>query len=241
LFRNHYTSAIFASILLASCANAAALVTSTFASGTEGWDSYSFIDNGEPEFIQVSRGTPYAVTYNPAGPYISEQDQDDGWQYFRAGPAFLGNQLAALGGTFVYSIARLDTFDDAIDPMQGPPVALAGDGLVLAYLGNVPVPNSTFTSNVIPLTANGSWVIDNADGTFGPAATQAQFSAALSDLTGLYILGDWFIGAGPINGDTYGIENVSLNAGPASATPEPATFYLLGGALLGLAMLRKIK
>jgi hypothetical protein len=242
LFRNHFTSAIFASLIWASCANADALATSTFASGTEGWDSFSFVDNGEPEFSQLSRGTAYAVTYNPGvSPYISEQDPDEGWEYFRAGPAFLGDQLAALGGTFVYSIARTDTFDLNPNPVEPPPVAIAGDGLVLAYIGPVPVPTSVFTAETIPFAASSSWVIDNVDGSLGAAATPTQFSAVLSDLTGIYILGDWFFGAGPINGDTYGIENVSLNAGPATATPEPATVSLLGGALLGLAILRKIK
>ncbi len=240
--RNHNRLAIFASICLASFASAGTLVSTTFASGTEGWDSFSFVDNGEPEFNRAYGGSS-PVTYNPAvdgaDAYISAQDPDEGWQYFRAGPAFLGDQLAALGGTFVFDIARLDQFDDAINDPEPPPVAIASGSLVLVYTGSVPVPTSVFTTDTIPLEANGSWMIsDPGTGAIGAAATEAQLSTALSNLTGIYILGDWFFGAGPVNGDTYGITDVSLN-GPVSATPEPVTALLCGGALLGLLMLRR--
>jgi Laminin B (Domain IV) len=238
--QHFYKSAFFASVCLVTCAHAGTLAMSTFTSGTEGWDSYSFVDNGEPEFTRAFDGS-YPVTYNPAvggaSAYISAQDPDQGWQYFRAGPAFLGNELAALDGTFAFSIARLDTFDDAMNSPEPPPLAIAGGNLVLAYIGSVPAPTSAFTTDTIPLAANGSWVIDNVDGSFGAAATQAQLSTVLSNLTGIYILGDWFFGAGPTDGDIYGIANVSLNAGPVSATPEPATALLLGVALVALVVL----
>lgn len=229
--------------MLASCAGAATIATSTFSSGTEGWDSYSFVDNGEPEFNRAYGGS-FPVMYNPAvgssSPYISAQDPDEGWEYFRAGPAFLGDQLAALGGIFVFNIARLDTFADAMNSPEPPPVALASGNLILVYTGSVPVPTSIFATDTIPLNADGSWSIsDPGTGAIGAAATQAQLSTVLSNLTGLYILGDWFFGAGPVNGDTYGIADVSLNAGPASATPEPVPSVLLGVALLGLAYFRR--
>jgi len=225
---------------MASSAFAGTLATSTFSAGTEGWDSFSFLDNGEPEFNRFFGGS-FAVTYNPgSSPYISAQDPDEGWEYFRAGPAFLGNQSAALGGTFVFNIARLDTFPDQMNNPEPPPVALASGNLILVYTGSVAVPSSVFATDTIPLNADGSWKIsDPGTGAIGAAATQAQLSTVLSNLTGLYILGDWFFGAGPINGDTYGIANVSLNAGPASATPEPAPSILLASALLGLAYLRR--
>jgi len=240
--RYHYNCAILAAVWLASAAGAGTLATSTFASGTEGWDSYSFVDNGEPEFNRAFGGS-FPVIYNPAAgsasPYISAQDPDEGWQYFRAGPAFLGDQLAALGGTFVFDIARLDQFDDPMNSPEPPPVALASGSLILVYTGFVPVPASVFATDTIPLNADGSWKIsDPGTGAIGAAATEAQLSAALANLTGLYILGDWFFGAGPINGDTYGIADVSLNAGPVSATPEPSPEVLSGVALFALGYFR---
>ena len=233
-FRHYHIFAFFSALWLASTAAAGTLAMSSFSSGVEGWDSYSFLDNGQPDFTRAFGGST-AVTYN-AG-VISAQDPDEGWQYFRSGPAFAGNQLAALGGSFIYDIARLDHFvADPINNPEAPAVALAGGNLVLVYTGNVPVPTATFTTDTIPLLANGLWKVSNSS---GASATQAQFAAALSNLTGLYILGDWYFGAGPGNGDIYGIANVSLQAGPASPTPEPGTGLVLGAALWALAHVRR--
>jgi hypothetical protein len=242
---SYYCCVAFILFCVVFDAKGAPLAVSTFTTGVEGWDSYSFgaFDDGFPNFTR-SFGGAIPVTYDPAAggnsAFISAQDPDAGWQYFRAGPAFLGNQAAALGGTFVFDITRLDSF--VADPINNPaasPVALSGGNLVLVYTGNVPTPTvNTWATDSIPLVADGSWKVNDPT---GAAATTAQLSKALSNLTGFFILGDWFFGAGPTDGDTYGVDNVSLNAGPVVnpiATPEPSTALLLGGAILGLAVLR---
>jgi len=209
---------------------ASASVISNFNINNEGWDSvgFSLAGSGYPNFgaaPAVASLTYNAAGGNPGG-YISKQDPDGNWQYFRAPAAFLGNQSSAVGGSLTFDLIRLDSFPTGALNPQGPLVAVTNGSLVLVYAVGAAIPNGAWNGYNVPLTANGSWKVTDPT---GAAATAAQFSSVFSSLTGFYILGDFLNGAGT-NGEIIGLDNVNF----PSATPEPASAAL---CLLGLGVL----
>jgi hypothetical protein len=221
---------------LAAGMNAGTLITSTFSANTEGWDTYSFavLANQYPNFTTAFGGAS-AVAYNASGgdpgQYISAADTDNGWQYFQAGSGFTGNFASAYGGSLTFNMIRLDPFVSTPISPAGPVVAITNGSLILVYSGSESIPTTAGWSNyLIPLLANGLW---NVGDPTGAAATSGQIASVLSNVTGLYILGDWTSGApGTVNPDQYGLDNVAINSVP---TPEPATSVLLGIGLAAIA------
>ena len=218
------------------CAHAAADTISTFTSTDEGWNSEGFLNvSGEPNFSLPSTlsGVTYNATGGNPGGYISKQDPDGNWQYFVAPAAFLGDQSAAIGNDLTFDELIINTFGQpALNP-QGPLVALTNGTLTLVYGGGgatPPISGSAWNSLSVPLAA-GSWTVSTPTGS---VATAAQFNSVLSDLTGLYILSDFWSGSGS-NGEIVGLDNVKLPTAVPNTVPEPGTAALL--SLTGLALL----
>lgn len=205
--------------------NASALVSATFDSGPSGWSSLSFLaDPNDDHPIFSSTVSAYPVTWTATGGdpggAINLADQDSGWQYFVASSAFLGNQSAAEGGTLSFDLLRTDT-NSSFPPQSGPPLAITNGTLVLVFApSSVTFPTTAgWTDYSFALSASAGDIFVTSP--TGAHATQAQINSVLSDLTGLYILSDWYTGIG----DSYNLDNVVLSS--AVATPEPATWVLI--------------
>ena len=192
------------------------LVQSTFDSDDEGWSAVS-IPN-PPAGVTPNVAMTYAVTYsatggNPGGD-ISEVDQDANDYYFKAPTKFLGNQSAALGGTFSFSIADGPvTFFNADES----PLILVGSTESIYFPDNTSVTPTFSTLSFTLATGYGGAV----NGQGGAAATLSDFTAVLSNLQAVYVLGDYYNG-----GDTAMLDNVVLGV------PEPVTTAMVG---LGMA------
>lgn len=231
---NRPATLIFGCLWISGSALAGAI--SNFNVNAESWDSVRFLDvSGVPNFGSL-QGTN-AVTYNSTGGnpggYISMQDPDANWQYFRAPSAFLGNQSGALGGSLTFDLRRFDTFSTGALSPAGPLVGVT-DGttvLVNTTMFANPVTSDWTSYSVLLSTTGGLWRVSNAS---GAVATSGQLSTVFSNLSGLYILADYFNGAGA-NGEIIGLDNVNL---PGSV-PEPSSALMLGGGLLVAYLARR--
>jgi hypothetical protein len=217
---------------LALPARADTIAVSTFDTGASGWSSISVKANpndDHPNFNDVLQD--YAVTWS--GGAINEVDQDSGWQYFSASSAFLGDQSAALGGTFSFDLLRTDDYT-SFPAQTGPALAITSGKKVLVFSTTASYPSTSgWTSYSFGLTTAGGEVFDGSEN--GALATQAQLDKVLSDLTGVYILADWYTGIG----DSYSLDNVVLSSTSASV-PDPSSWVLLltTGGLAFLAVRR---
>ncbi|MEP6715999.1 MAG: laminin B domain-containing protein [Terriglobia bacterium] len=213
-------------------------VISNFTTDNQGWTSVTFANvSSQPDFGSVPASS--AVTWNAAGGnpggYISKQDPDGNWQYFSAPAAFLGNQSSALGGSFLFDEILINNFGQPNLNPQGPLAALSNGTVTLVYGGNggtAAISGTNWNSFSLALNA-ASWKVSTPN---GAQATAAQISSVLSNLTGVYILSDFWTGSGA-SGEILGIDNVNLT----SATPEPgsAALGLTGCLMLGICLRRR--
>jgi hypothetical protein len=218
-------------------AQADGLVAATFEAGVSGWSATSFLaDPNDDHPVFTDSLQTFAVTWsasggNPGGT-INEADQDSGWQYFTASSAFLGNESASLGGTLTFDLLRTDS-NTAFPPQTAPPLAITDGATVLVFApASLAFPSTAnWTSYTLNLTTAAGGVFVTSE--TGPAATQAQLSSVLSNLTGLYILSDWYTGIG----DSYNLDNVGLSS--PSRTPEPASWVLMLAGVSALLFFRK--
>ena len=173
-----------------------AATISTFNSNDEGWASRGFANaGGFPAFGSPTSTT--AVSFNAAGGnpggYISKQDPDGNWQYFIAPAMFLGNQSSSIGQDLTFDELIINTFGQpALNP-QGPPVAITNGALTLVFGGGgttPPISGSAWNSLSAPFVAS-SWRVSSPT---GATASPAQLSSVMSNLTGLYILSDFWTG-----------------------------------------------
>lgn len=192
---------------------------STFSTNDEGWTVTSFNNPAANDFgIMSSSGVDYHATGGNGGGYISKTDPDSGDFYFIAPLAFLGNKSSAT--TLTYDInyvgnADYQTFD----------VVLVGTSKKLIYRANPDiVPNANWSSITVSLSPASTWL----NGVGGPAATASDFNEVLSNLTGLYIKGEYTNGVV----ETTGIDNVNL-------VPEPTSMAVLGLGALALVKRRR--
>jgi hypothetical protein len=220
---------------LAKPARADTIAVATFDTGTSGWSSLSVKANANddhPNFNNVLQD--YAVTWSATGGNqggaVNEVDQDSGWQYFAASSAFLGDQSAAVGGTLSFDLLRTDNHNDF--PFQnGPALAITNGKTVLVFSQAASAPGTAgWTSYSFDLTTAGVFVTSET----GKQATENQLDKVLADLTGVYILADWYTGTG----DSYNLDNVVLRSGDSASVPEPASWVLLTGGLAFLVLRR---
>lgn len=152
--------------------------THTFDTGNEGWET-----NGDATSPTAAW---YATGGNPGG-YIRVTDQSVGgtW-YFQAPGQLLGNKCDAYDTWLRYDQFVSDTNNQQISGGD-PDVILFGGGLQLVY-DNAVTPGLAWTHYDILLKEDAGWHINTQT---GAVPTEAQFRAALADLYGLRIRGEY--------------------------------------------------
>lgn len=203
---------IAASALLGAVASASfadTLVASSFAAGTQGWKA----ENGAVNFQWVAAGGA------PGGFIQADDPGGNGLWFFAAPSAYLGDMLAAYGGTLSYSLTNNSTAPPIVGSFAD--VQLLGSNGVLLAFGGGPLPGA-WTDYSVDLIADGSWHLGSVG---GAVATAADFAGVLADLKSLRIRGDYRQRV-----ETTGLDSVLLVSAPV---PEPTTAALM---LAGLAV-----
>jgi len=208
-----WRSALVVSIAAGMMSTASAQIGSTFDTDDEGWGTLN-----DARLFQWTDDLG-----NPPGA-IRATDIGDGriW-YFAASNAFLGDKGSYYSGSLSWDIRGIQGNQTSIPGRAD--VMLVGGGLQIGIDLGVTPSNSQWTSWSALLDASENWRLINslANGTLsGTQATEANIRAALADLTGLYIRGEYTSGA-----DAAAIDNVWL-------VPSPGTAVLLGVAGLGI-------
>ncbi|MCQ8116957.1 laminin B domain-containing protein [Methylomonas rosea] len=195
-----------------------ASVSSSFDVNSENWQIVSFADFSQNNYSIIGQYQPSYISGggNP-GNYLAAQDPDSGDFTFSAPAAFLGSQVGATG--LSYDL----TYRDGDVNWQTTDVMLVGNGQRLLWKRdpNI-VPNSGWTHISLSLAPSSEWRLGTTDGVF---ASQSDFHNVLSDLSGLYIHGEY------TNGiiETAGLDNVVLQT-----VPLPGAFWLFGFGVAGL-------
>lgn len=208
-----------AALLVASVpAGAVATISSTFDSGTEGWQLG----------INSVGGSASPINWDAATQSINATH---GWGGggFIAPTAYLGNKSDYIGGTFSFDFSTSNNLYGGGRPLV---VLTYGEGKQI-FLNWSAMPTSSLKTYTVDLTA-GNFYNGSETGVTG-VVTVAQFAEALSDLKRILIWGDW-----TNNVDTIRLDNVSLKAPVVSgAVPEPASWAtMIAGFGLAGATLR---
>ena len=197
---------------------------SDFSVDDDGWVVQTFSDNGAPNFNSLFvpgsfTPTHHATGGNPDG-FISITDPNEGWTYFVAPSKFLGNQSDKIGGTLSFSLQQST---GSIFQPEPPHVALrSGSSVLVLDAGVVPAFTPAWTAYSVALTA-GEWRVGTLTGAL---ATAGDFATVLSNLSALYIAGEFVT---PVV-ETNGLDSVSL-----APVPLPAAVW---GMVSALALLR---
>lgn len=211
----------------ASVPATAATVSSDFSLGDDGWRVTTFNDNGEPNFLSTfATGIVpvHASTGGDPGGFIKVQDPDEGWTYFVAPGAYRGDQRDKLGGTLSFSLQH-----SGGSLVGNPPhaVLMSGSRVLVADAGDPPAIIPNWTQYSIDLTA-ANWRVGSLTGAL---ATDLELSLTLSDLDGLFLIGEFVT---PVV-ETNGLDSVNL----ASPVPLPAAAWGLLSAVGALALRRR--
>lgn len=197
---------------------------SMFDSNDESWQIVEF--PGPPyNALIVAFAPSYSRTGGNSGGAIYTTDKNANLFLFSAPAKFLGNQGSYLGGCLSFDLRFVN---DNLEPgYLHPDVVLWGNNQVLVINGfqDPAAQSNAWVSYSVSLTGSAGWHFNDLD---GPLASEAQIKEVLSNLTGLYIRGDYFSGL-----DQVYLDNVRL-----TATPLPTSLLFLGSGVLGLAGLR---
>jgi RHS repeat-associated protein len=169
----------------------------TFDSGTDNWkiadlEYFRRSDGGDHLFtplrILSTLDPQWSQTGGSPDGHIYQRDPSGNWWMFSAPPALLGNRPELKNGTFDFD---LKVIPDGTDSRLTPPLMLTmvGGGMTLFYLATCP--GDAWTHYSIPFS-EGGWT---SDSDYNTPATGGEIQQTLSDLTGLYISGDWYNGA----------------------------------------------
>lgn len=206
--------------------NAGVIASNTFDAGVEGW-SAAAADPGTSGYNLISSSP---AVFQPAGGnpggYTETDDLDTNETFFVAPGTYLGNLLAAIGGTLTYELL----YSGALD-YDGNDLVIKGGGTVLTYNRSIPALSANgWTPLSITLAPGAGWT----NHTTGVAATLADFQAVFANVTDLWIMAEFTNGVV----ETTGIDNVVLN--DAGAVPEPSTALLFaaGAALIAFGARR---
>ncbi|MEI8572002.1 PEP-CTERM sorting domain-containing protein [Methylomonas sp. LW13] len=194
-----------------------ASVSSSFDVDSENWQIVSFADFSQNNYSIIGQYQPsYVSGGGNRGNYLAANDPDGGDFTFSAPAAFLGAQTSATG--LSYDL----TYRDGDVNWQTTDVMLVGNGQRLLWKRdpNI-VPNSGWTHIVLNFAPSSEWRLDTTDGVF---ASQSDFHNVLSDLSGLYIHGEYTNGIF----ETAGLDNVVLQT-----VPLPGAFWLFGVGFAG--------
>lgn len=209
---------LIAGTLAAACAaaNADILAASTFDTGTDGW----LTKNGAKELSFVASG-------GESGGFVMATDDVFGstlWLWSAPDP-FLGDKSSALDGTLSFSLKASNVTSGGQD---APDVKIKGNGITLAIDAG-PSPGLGWTSYNLTL-APGAWHLGDLSGAL---ASAADMQSALSNVSALYIRGDY---SPLLREASSGLDSVLL----ASPVPEPGSYALwLAGLLVGASLMRR--
>lgn len=128
----------------------------------------------------------FATGGNPGGHIRVTDASIGGTWYFDAPPEFTGNKCDAYGKFLHYDQFTSDTSSQQLTA-GNPDVLLIGGGFTLAF-DNPNNPGLDWTHYDVPLIETAGWRLNNNN---GPPATAAQMRAALADVVGLRIRGEY--------------------------------------------------
>lgn len=198
------------------------IASSTFDAGVEGWSAVAAnpgslgydVVSSSPAVFQPAGGNP--------GGHAETDDLDSNDTLFAAPGAYLGNLLAAIGGTLTYDLL----YNNALD-YNGNDLVIKGGGIVLQYDRPIPAltPNG-WTSLSVTLAPGAGWT----NHATGLAATIADFQQAFANVTDFWVMAEFTNGVV----ETTGIDNVVLS--DAGDVPEPSTGLLMGAGAVLLAL-----
>jgi hypothetical protein len=204
-----------------SASFATVLAFSNFTFDADGW----LAKNGASPISWFSTGG------DPGG-YVQAKDQsgDATLRFFSAPAKFVGNKLAAYGGTLSFDL-RVITVSPP-NPYAMADVQLAAtDGTLVSHDGNFS-PVGSWGSFSLDLVADGSWWTYLLPSGEQGIATESTMKYVLENLIGLRINGDY-----RLQGEATALDSVLLTAG---AIPGPASgVLLLAGLLATLAVARR--
>jgi hypothetical protein len=224
-----HTFARLATLALTLCATffiwaatASAAAVSTFDANAENWSVVSFTNPNAGDFSVLGTTAPTfnATGGNPGG-FISTVDPDNGDFMFSAPSKFLGNQSGT--GTLSYDLTH------PVGNIDYKPVDImfTSSTTRLLWISNPTLtPATGFTHVAIGLAPSSNWHLGT---TAGPTPTAADFQTTLSNLTGLFISGEYTVG----QDEVAGLDNVQLSV------PEPATMTLAVIGFVALAAMTR--
>ena len=193
-------------------------ISTTFDTGSEGWDIIDVVGVGDYGTVLGTYSADWsAVGGNPDG-HVSFFDPSNGSFFFRAPAAYLGNQSAAIGQTLSFDLFTTDnTFstDSVVVLVGGAPPRIIVAPIAQPAVG-------VWQSYTTSLDSAG-FRLNNAA---GPAVSPGDFASVLGNLQGVYLPGEFAVG----QVETTRLDNVAL-------IPEPAT-TLLFAVGVGLAARR---
>lgn len=205
--------------LLCAAAAQAAIVTSSFDSGAEGWAAAG---NGGGPLQWLADGG------QPAG-HLALSDASDGWAYFAAPAAW---RVPMQAGAHL-SFDLRSSSDDAHPIVSAVRVALVGAGLTLVAESVLPGP--AWAHHEFLLGPGGGFrVLASAADLLEPWNRQPsadEWAHVLGSLNSFYISAD-YSGANLVRGgfETAELDNVRLEATQLQAVPEPGTLALCAAA-----------